>query len=314
MKIGYPCVNWTIGCSSGSTFRLRSYSENRLKETIKINLDCLLRILEFNVEHDIFFFRITSDLIPFASHPINTFNWKNFFASSFEEIGDFIKKKRIRISMHPDQFTLINSVREDVFERSLKELEYHACVLDLMLLDTSAKIQIHVGGVYDNKQHSTDRFVERFSKLDNCICRRLVVENDDRSYNLNDCIEISNNVGVPVLFDVFHHSINGTGASINQAIQLSSRTWNQKRDGILMVDYSSLNMNGPSRQHADSIDIKDFKRFLVDSAPFDFDVMLEIKDKEKSAAKAVEIAKQDVRTEVLHNVKYSELKDLNTLK
>jgi UV DNA damage endonuclease len=298
MKIGYPCINWTIGCSSGRTFRLKSYSETRLKEIINTNLDCLLKILKFNSERGLLFFRITSDLVPFASHPINTFNWKGYFASSFEEIGDFIKNKGIRISMHPDQFTLINSVKEDVFERSVKELDYHASVLDLMQLDTAAKIQIHVGGVYDNKQQSTDRFVERFFKLDNSIRRRLVVENDDRLYTLNDCIEISRKVDVPVLFDVFHNSINSTGASINQAIQISSRTWNQKRDGILMVDYSSRNVNGTSRQHVESIEIEDFKRFLADSKPFDFDVMLEIKDKEKSAAIAVEAAKQDMRIQV----------------
>jgi UV DNA damage endonuclease len=295
MKIGYPCINWTIGCTCGRTFRLKSYSENRLKETIKINLDCLQKILQFNSEHDLFFFRITSDLIPFASHPINTFNWKSYFTSDFVEIGEFIKKKGLRISMHPDQFTLINSVREDVFERSVKELEYHASITDLMLLDDSAKIQIHVGGVYDNKQQSIERFVKRFVKLDSFIQRRLVVENDDRLYNLDDCLEINKNTGVPVLFDVFHHSINSTGASVNQAIQVSSRTWNKKRDGVPMVDYSSRNINGNFRQHTYSIDIEDFKKFLLETEPFDFDVMLEIKDKERSAIKAVQVVKQNVR-------------------
>jgi UV DNA damage endonuclease len=299
MKIGYPCINRTIGCTSGRTFRLRSYSESRLKETIKINLDCLQKILQFNTEHGIFFFRITSDLIPFASHPINTFNWKGYFASNFIEIGDFIKKKGIRISMHPDQFTLINSVREDVFARSVKELEYHASVMDLMHLDSAAKIQIHVGGVYDNKQQSIERFVERFFKLDHFIRRRLVVENDDRLYNLNDCVDISSKVGVPVLLDVFHHSVNGTGVSVNQAIQLSSGTWNKKQDGVPMVDYSSRNLGGTSRQHVTSIDIEDFKKFLLETEPFDFDVMLEIKDKEKSAAKATEAAKQDIRLNII---------------
>ena len=295
MKIGYPCINWTIGCTSGRTFRLKSYSESRLKETIKINLDCLQKILQFNTEHDLFFFRITSDLIPFASHPINTFNWKSHFASNFVEIGEFIKKNGLRISMHPDQFTLINSVREDVFERSVKELEYHASILDLMLLDDSAKIQIHVGGVYDNKQQSIERFEKRFANLDSFIRHRLVVENDDRLYNLDDCVGINKNTGVPVLFDVFHHSINSTGASVNQAIGLSSRTWNKKRDGVPMVDYSSRNLNGNSRQHTYSIDIEDFKKFLLETEPFDFDVMLEIKDKERSAIKAVQVAKQNVR-------------------
>jgi UV DNA damage endonuclease len=125
------------------------------------------------------------------------------------------------------------------------------------------------------------------------------VENDDRLYNLSDCVDISSKVGIPVLLDVFHHSANGTGASANQAIQLSSGTWNKKQDGVPMVDYSSRNLGRTSRQHASSIDIEDFKKFLLESEPFDFDLMLEIKDKEKSAAKAIEAAKQDIRLNII---------------
>ena len=111
----------------------------------------LERILKFNVQHDILFFRIISDLIPFASHPICTFNWQNAFAEQFKRIGNLIQNFSIRISMHPDQFTIINSLENDVFLRSVRELAYHAQVLDMMELDNSAKIQIHIGGVYGNK-------------------------------------------------------------------------------------------------------------------------------------------------------------------
>jgi len=45
--------------------------------------------------------------------------------------------------------------------------------------------------------------------------------------------------------------------------------------------------------------IEDFKKFLLETEPFDFDVMLEIKDKEKSAAKATEAAKQDIRLNII---------------
>ncbi len=294
MRIGYPCLNRTLGCKAGKTFRLKSYSDSRLIESVENNLDCLLKMLRFNVKNNIFFFRISSVLVPFASHPVCKFNWQEHFKSTFIEIGKFIKKHGIRISMHPDQFTLINSLDEDIFKRSHKELLYHAQVLDLMELDNKAKMQIHVGGVYGNKKESIDRFIYRFGKLDSAVKRRLVIENDDVSYTLRNCMSISNKIGVPVLFDVFHHSVNCSGESVSGAIKLSRRTWKEK-DGILMVDYSLQKKNAKPGSHAESIDIKSFKTFLKASRPYDFDIMLEIKDKEKSALKAVKALKGDKR-------------------
>ncbi len=134
MKVGYPCINLSINCRSSNTFRLKNYSEKRLKETINKNLECLQTILEFNVEHKVYFFRITSDLIPFGSHPVMNFNWQNHFSYKFIEIGDYIKKNKIRISMHPGQYTVINSNKRHIFENAKKELKYHLDVLDLMNL------------------------------------------------------------------------------------------------------------------------------------------------------------------------------------
>jgi UV DNA damage endonuclease len=296
MRIGYPCINRTIDCNAKSTFRLESYSETRLKDSIKNNLECLRRILQFNLEHRIFFFRISSDTVPFASHPINRFNWQKHFQEEFEDIGDFIIKNRMRISMHPDQFILINSLREEIFERSKNELKYHAEILDLMKLDFSAKIQIHVGGAYGDKKKSMERFVTRFNELDDSIIRRLVIENDDRLYDLNDCLKINAQIQIPILFDVFHHKLNNSATQTQEeCFQLAVKTWNEERDGIPMVDYSSQKTNGSPRQHSETIDTEDFGLFLKRSKPFDFDVMLEIKDKEKSATKAIDLAITDER-------------------
>jgi UV DNA damage endonuclease len=186
MRSGYPCINTSIGCKSSRTFRLKSYSEERLVETVENNLMCLMKILKFNVKHNILFFRITSDLVPFASHPICKFDWQGSYGKWFKTIGDFIKSYDMRISMHPGQFTLINSPDNRVFENSVRELVYHEQVLDLMELDTSAKIQIHVGGTYRDKEGSMIRFVERFENLDEIVKRRLVIENDDNRYSLKD--------------------------------------------------------------------------------------------------------------------------------
>jgi len=297
MKIGYPCINTSIGCKGDRTFRLKSYSEQRFIKTVENNLNCLAEILKYNVKHNIRFFRITSDIIPFASHPICRFNWQDFFKTKFSGIGDFIKANDIRISMHPDQFTLINSLDMKVFENSYKELVYHAQVLDSMHLDITAKTQIHAGGVYGNKEKSMRRFVERFEKLEKTVRRRLVIENDDRLYSLKDCLRISSETGVPVLFDVFHHEINNSNETIAEAFELFHSTW-KAQDGVPMADYSTSRMSEPKGRHAESINLKHFRRFLGETRPFDFDIMLEIKDKEKSALKAVKAAFRDQRFKV----------------
>jgi UV DNA damage endonuclease len=62
-----------------------------------------------------------------------------------------------------------------------------------------------------------------------------------------------------------------------------------------MVDYSSQEPNGLPRQHSETIKIEDFELLLKQTEPFDFDIMLEIKDKEKSAVKAIKAAITDWR-------------------
>jgi UV DNA damage endonuclease len=294
MKIGYPCINRTLACQGNRTFRLKSYSVSRLIETVQNNLDCLLDILAYNAHHAILFFRVSSDLIPFASHPICTFDWQTCFKKQFQQIGKFITRHHLRISMHPDQFTLINSKDENIFERSVRELRYHAHVLDAMGLDTSAKIQIHVGGTYGDKQASIERFLARYDSLDNSIKRRLVIENDDVRYTLAECLLISSKTGIPVLFDVFHHAINCSGESVSEALRMASATW-KKKDGIPMVDYSSQKKGVRRGTHAETIDVRDFKKFLAETRWFDMDIMLEIKDKEKSALKAIQAVLHDRR-------------------
>jgi UV DNA damage endonuclease len=252
------------------------------------NLDCLREILAFNLHQELLFFRITSDLIPFASHPVNQFGWQSYFQSHFQEIGQFITGHGFRISMHPDQFTLINSLDTRVFARSVKELEYHAAVLDLLGLDTTAKLQIHVGGIYGDKMKSMQRFIERFATLDEGIRSRLVIENDDRLYTLRDCLRIHERTGIPVLFDAFHHEVNSSGESLPEAMRMVTQTWGT-RDGVPMVDYSSQEPGERARKHAETIDLAHFQRFVEATREFEFDLMLEIKDKEQSAVKALDL-------------------------
>jgi UV DNA damage endonuclease len=163
-----------------------------------------------------------------------------------------------------------------------------------MGLDTTAKIQLHVGGVYGNPVESIARFIRVFKHLDPLIRRRLVVENDDQRFSAADCLQVHEQTGIPVLFDVFHHACKNNGEDVREMLQKTQRTW-KTSDGILMVDYSSQHPEKRIGSHADHIDTGDFVEFLSVSHPCDMDIMLEIKDKEASALAAIALARADDR-------------------
>lgn len=286
MRVGYPCINRGIGCTSSSTFRLASYSEERLRATVSSNLSCLRRILDYNAGRGLLFFRISSDVVPFASHPVCRVRWQDEFGAQLRELGAFARRNGMRISMHPDQFVLLNSPDAGITERSIAELEYHCDVLEGMGLGRDAKIQIHVGGVYGDRAAAMSRFEERHRGLPARVRARLAIENDDRLYPLADCLALNERCGVPVIFDKFHHECLNHGEPVGDALDAAMGTW-KRADGPMIADYSSQKAGARKGTHAEHIDAADFRRFVRAAEGRDFDVMLEIKDKERSALRAL---------------------------
>ena len=280
MNIGYPCSNLNIGCSPSRTFRLASYSPERLIATVHQNLDCLESILEWNRVHSIRYFRISSDTVPFASHPVMTVDWRTEFASRLADLGRLVCDHDMRVNCHPGQYILLNSPRPEIVARSVAELDYTAAMFDLMGLDHTHKMQIHTGGVYGDKPAAMDRFVREYETLSPSIRRRLVIENDERQYSLADNLTIHARTGIPVLFDVFHHSIFNNGESVPEAMDLFMPTW--RGHGLPAMDYSSQHLEKQSGAHATSVDLAAFNAFLDQIGDRDVDIMLEIKDKETS--------------------------------
>jgi UV DNA damage endonuclease len=245
------------------------------------------------VKNNLLFFRIGSDLIPFASHPICRYDWLHNFESEFKEIGDYIIKNNMRISMHPDQFVLLNSSNEKTTQSSIRELQYHCDVLDAMCLDQSAKIQIHVGGAYGNKTNAINLFIKRYdSFLSESVKKRLVIENDDHLFNLDDCMVIHHQTDIPIVLDSFHQQCFGNGISLNNSIKETNPTWKKIKDGFPIIDFSSQQLGERRGKHANTINISLFEKFVHALKNFEVDIMIEIKDKEKSALKALEIIKR----------------------
>ncbi|PLS80782.1 UV DNA damage repair endonuclease UvsE [Candidatus Saccharibacteria bacterium] len=294
MKLGYPCLNLSLDCTSAGTFRLASYSRERVLEVGNRNLDCLKEMLLYNIEHQLLFFRISANIIPFASHPVMDVDWAYELRDKFKDIKQLIAAHNIRISIHAHAAVWVTSPKETTYDNSLRELMYNAQLLDLLGLDESSKLQIHMGSFFGDKEATFDRFAERYAAMPESLKRRLVMENTERFFRLPECLEMHKLTGMPILFDTLHHVIGDTGESFREAMQLASATWRPK-DGIPMIDFSSQNVEKKVGAHATTLDPGEFANFLAETDGIDYDVMFEIKDKETSANKAVEVARSDSR-------------------
>ncbi len=292
MKIGYPCVNEAMDCSAANTFRLASYSEERLVAAVAANLACLRRLLEWNAAQGLLFFRMGSGVVPFGSHEVNTFPWQAHFGADFRALGQYIRAQGLRVSFHPDQFVVLNSPDPAIVRRSIAELMYQGSMLDLMELDGTAKLQIHVGGLYGDRELAISRFAAVYATLPAAVRARVVVENDDRLFSLRDCLDLHARTGVPILFDNFHHECLNHGEPMAEALRLAAATWHPTADGVPMMDYSSQAPAERKGKHTVSLVEDLFRGFLAELHGLDFDMMFEIKDKEASALRAVAILRE----------------------
>ncbi len=286
MNIGYACLTVGVKDTNFKTCTMKNASEENLKQIINFNLNSLEKIIDYNIKNNIRLFRISSDIIPFGSSPINNIKWWGVFAEQLDKIGERIKSAGIRVSMHPGQYTVLNSPKEDVVKRAVEDLIYHNKFLDSLGVDMRSKIILHIGGVYGDKAGAIDRFKSNYRLLPDNIKSRLVIENDDKSYNINEVLAIGKSLDIPVVYDNLHNQILNCDSSksdkywINQA----KMTWD-KSDGIQKIHYSQQNKQKRAGSHSRTINLNVFSEFL-DNVDIDIDVMLEVKDKNLSALKA----------------------------
>lgn len=290
MRIGYACQ--TIGIP-GTDFKsciLRNADETNLKSIISHNLESLERILDYNIFSGIKLFRITSDLIPFGSSPVNKLEWWKLYEEKFDLLGDKIRQSNMRVSLHPGQYTVLNSPSEDVVKRAIEDLEYHTKILKALGMDKKNKLVLHIGGAYNDRQEAIQRFINNFKNLGEHLKDRLVLENDDRIFRIEEVLSIGQKVGAPVIFDNLHNKINPSSGNYDEIkwINLCQATWKQA-DGPQKIHYSDQHPNKKPGSHSDTIDGEIFKDFCQRLNREDIDIMLEVKDKNLSAVKCCNI-------------------------
>jgi len=259
-----------------------------LAELIAHNLGTLDRMIDYNIQNDIRMLRISSDIIPFGSSPVNTLYWPKKFAKSLKELGEKALAAGIRLSMHPGQYTVLNSPDKEVVKRAILDLEYHCTFLDALGLPAESKMILHVGGVYGDKELAMQRFAENYEKLPGAVKRRLVIENDERSYNIVDVLYLGRNLNIPVVFDNLHHALNVPliQRSESEWLSLCRETWTTE-DGDQKIHYSQQAEGKRRGAHSDTIKAAVFADFVKQMPSEQTDIMLEVKDKNRSAVKCI---------------------------
>lgn len=274
---------------------------SKLSHLAEANLAAQLRVLRYNVAHNIKVFRFTSHLIPLATHPITReWDYCEEFRGELSVIGEIIKKEELRVSAHPDHFTILNSPVDSVVEAALVDLRYHDLLFDAMGLGNQAKLVLHVGGLYKNKPQSLNRFKVVFNSLPKRIQERIIIENDDKSYTANDVLTLCQEIGAPMVLDVHHHNCCNDGTSLPTILPVIFATWGKV---IPKIHFSSPKGGTANvRAHADHIDIDEFMTFLTlaKECDQDFDVMIEAKQKDIALFALMEDLKKVPKVNVIN--------------
>ena len=286
MSIGYACLNIGTPNTNIRSVMQRNATSEKLTEVTAHNLAALEKMIHYNRKNNIQLFRISSDLIPFGSSPVNALPWWDIHAEAFQHIGAKIQKSSMRVSFHPGQYTVLNSPDENVVARAILDLAYHAKMLECLGVDNQHKIVLHVGGIYGDKKEALQRFEQNFRRLPEAVRNRLIIENDDRLYNIEEVLELAHRLQIPAVYDNLHHAINPppSGGTDPYWIAEVKKTW-KAADGKQKIHYSQQAPGKRPGAHTDTIDLETFLTFYEQLEDKQIDIMLEVKDKNLSAIK-----------------------------
>jgi UV DNA damage endonuclease len=248
-----------------------------VSELVIQNIQDLIEVIKWNHRNGIHFYRMSSDMFPWMSEYEFT-DLPNFdkIKNLLSGVGVLAEKYDQRLSFHPGPFNVLCSPKEDVVIKTIRELDKHSQIMNMMGLSKTPynKINIHVGGVYGDKQSALERWCYSFNFLSDDTKSRLTIENDDKTsaYTVSDLMYIHQQTGIPIVFDYHHHSCHPDGMSHKDALTLAVSTW---PDGIVpAVHVSEPRDDSNPRAH------HDYVKNEVNTYGFDIDIMMEAKQKE----------------------------------
>ena len=252
-----------------------------LRDIARANAIALAHAVARCNELEIGAFRMSSQILPLITHPVSGYSLAQLdddgvITRSFALAGALARAHDVRLSFHPDQFVVLNSVRDEVVSSSIRELDAQATLGAIVGADT---ITLHVGGMTDGKQASLDRLERNLDRLSSAARERLALENDDRLFTVRDLHPLCMRTNVPLVYDVHHHRCNADGLDVETATGLAVETW-RGREPWMHIATARDGVDAPNpRPHADYIDPDDFPREWLMR-----DITIDVEAKAKDAA------------------------------
>ena len=276
VRLGYACICNSIE-EHMHTITYTNYlkDKNKINDIVKQNFEVLKKILTYNNKNNIHFYRLSSNFIPCAS--IIEYDYPNIFKKEFKEISKLIKG---RFDMHLSEYCILNSTNKEVVKRSIDEIKYHYKLLKSFKVKPN--LIIHIGSKSFGKENSITRFINNFNKLPNYLKNTLLIENDDKVFNVEDTLKLCQKIKRPMVLDVHHHNCNKSEKDLSNYLNEIFNTW----DTTPKIHFSSPKNKKDIRAHNDYINSDDFINFikLIDR---DIDVMLEAKAKDDALFRLV---------------------------
>lgn len=301
MRVRFGYVAMALDIQNGSpnrtiTFQnLQKLPEDvrllKLKQLAEENLKNQLRILKYNAAHDIDVFRMTSKLVPLVTHEVaQGWDYAAELKESFQGVGEYVRSHGFRVSFHPDHFVKLNSPKEDIFKSSVHILEHHYIQAKAMNLGEDMMFNIHVGGVYQNREVSLERFIQNWALVPQDIQRRITLENDDKTFTARETLICCQKLGVPMVFDIHHHRCNHEeDSNMAELFDCIVHTWGGTSlpPKIHMSSPRGLANGTELRSHADFVNSAELLEFLHIAKYYTnaLDVMIEAKKKDQALKK-----------------------------
>lgn len=299
MKIRFGYVANALGlwdASPSKTLTFTRYSTlpkeermEKLKSVTVQNLHHTKRILHYNIAHEIELYRLSSSLVPLATHPEVMWDFVSPFKNEWEELGRLIQQFKLRVSFHPNQFTLFTSPRDEVTENAIKDMEYHYKMLEAMNALNTGIINIHIGGAYGDKTESISRFHLNLKQLPTNIKKQMTLENDDKTHDVSETLTACEKENIPMVLDYHHYMANKGEVELSLYLERIFDTWNHT-NLIPKVHISSPKSEQAYRSHSDYVSVDFVLPFLKIAKDLnrDFDIMIEAKQKNLAMHRLIE--------------------------